>query len=93
MSIYPQFQAGRNLIVLTYQRPLQDFDATGDTPDLPQEGYDALVLALAVRLAPVYGMPVQDRAMLKQDAKDAFDLFLSNEPEEGSLYVQPVLDR
>lgn len=88
-SIYPQFDGGRKLIIITYQRPFQDFDATGDTPDFPQEGYDALVMALAARLAPVYGLPVQDRALLKAEAKEALDLFRANEPEEGSLLIQP----
>jgi len=92
-SIYPQFLGGRKLIIITYQRPFHDFDATGDTPDFPQEGYDALMLALATRLAPVYGMPVQDRALLKAEAKEALDLFISNEPEEGSFQIQPDLTR
>ena len=91
-AIYPQFDGGRKLIQITYQRPFQDFDATGDTPDFPQEGYDALVTALASRISGVYGLPVQDRALLRADAKEAFDLFMSNEPEEGSLLIQPYND-
>ena len=89
LRIAPRFSAGRHLIGLTYQRPFEDFDATGDTPDLPQEGYLALTLALSVLIAPAYGMPMQDRALLKADAKEAFELFLSNEPEEGSYWLQP----
>lgn len=90
--IYPQFDAGRHLIKITFQRPLEDFDADADTPDLPQEGYLALMYALAVVLAPTYGMPVQDRGMLKADAKEAFEVFKGNEPEEGSLQIQPDLE-
>lgn len=89
LYVYPEFSGGRNIITITYQRPFEDFDATGDTPDFPQECYDALMMALAVRLAPVYGMPVQDRALLIREAKDALDLMKSNEPEEGSLWLQP----
>lgn len=92
LYVYPRFLGGRHILELTYQRPLQDFDATGDTPDMPQEAYDALMLALAVRLAPIYGMPAQDRTLLKIEAKEALELLKANEPEEGSFYVIPDLD-
>ena len=87
----PRFEDGEELITIIFQRPFEDFDATGDTPDFPQEGYDALMMALAVRVAPAGGLPVQDRALLKAEAKEAFDLFTQNEPEEGSYQMQPEI--
>ena len=86
---YPRFSNGREVIGIVYQRPFEDFDASGDTPDCPQNWYDALLMALAVRLAPVYGMPAPDRQILRQEAKDALQMALDSEPEDGSLTIVP----
>lgn len=40
----------------TYLRTIQDFDASGDNPDFPQEHLECLVYNLAVRLAPAFGI-------------------------------------
>ena len=86
---YPRFSDGREVIGVVYQRPFEDFDASTDTPDCPQNWYDALMMALAVRLAPVYGMPAPDRQILRQEAKDALQMALDSEPEDGSLTIIP----
>ena len=87
--IYPRFSIAEEIIVLTCQRTFEDFDAASDTPDFPQEWYFPMYYALAVALAPTYGLPVQDRAALKSEAKAALDLVLGNEPEEGSYRIMP----
>ena len=87
---WPRFDSVRSVIKIIFQRPFEDFDASGDTPDFPQEWYDALCYQLAVRLAPVYGMPGADRQMLSQEANAALMLALENEPEEGSFLLQPT---
>lgn len=73
-------------ITLVYQRPFEDFDASTDTPDFPQEWYDALTYGLATRLAPEYGLDAtarkqlwQEMTLIKQDA-------LNFGVEEGSLF-------
>lgn len=50
----PSDVSGR--IVFTYLRTIQDFNASGDTPDFPQEWLECLVFNLAVRAAPAYGI-------------------------------------
>ena len=90
---WPRFADGKSVIKILFQRPFEDFDASGDTPDFPQEAYDMLTLQLAVRLAPVYGMPVSDRAQLLNEANAALGLFFENEPEEGSYRIQPDVGR
>lgn len=87
--IWPRFVDGKSVLKIIFQRPFEDFDAAGDTPDAPQEWYDALHLLLAVRLAPVYGMPGTERQLLRQEAGEALALALENEPEEGSFKIQP----
>ena len=86
---YPRFIDGKNIITIIFQRPFEDFDAANDTPDFPQNWYLALCYALAVILAPTYGLPVQDRAALKAEAKEAFMDAEDTEPEDGSFQFQP----
>lgn len=86
---WPRFVDGKSIIKVVFQRPFEDFDASSDTPDFPQEWYDALTYQLAMRLAPVYGMPASDRAQLANEANSALMLALENEPEEGSFNIQP----
>jgi hypothetical protein len=85
---WPRFADGRKIIQISFQRPFEDFDAAGDTPDFPQEWYDPLCMLLAVRLAPVYGLPVADRQVLLKEATESLNLVLENEPEEGSFYIK-----
>lgn len=87
--VYPRFSDGRNLITITFQRPFEDFDAAGDTPDFPQEWYGALLYGLACILAPTYGLPVADRRELRGERDQWFEIAKGNEPEEGSMYIRP----
>jgi hypothetical protein len=52
----------------TYRRRLYDFDNATDNPDFPQEWVLALAKRLAAELAPFYGIPMQERLMLRDDA-------------------------
>lgn len=78
--------ATNNVITITYQRPFEDFDSSVDTPDFPQEWFDAVTYGLATRLAPEYGISIPDRKTLWQEMtiikQDALNFGL----EEGSLY-------
>jgi len=60
-----------------------------DLPDFPDEFEDALILALAVRLLPKYGVPIELRQQLKKEATEALaDAFAFNE-EDFSVYLRP----
>lgn len=78
--------AANNVIYLVAQRSYADFDASTDTPDFPQEWYEAVKYGLAVRLAGDYGMPLQDRRQLIAEAKEIKDNALFSSGENGSLY-------
>lgn len=75
-------------LVCTFHRLIQDFDSATDEPDFPVEWHEALIYGLAVRLAPEYGLAMQDRQMLKQEARDALELAKNFGTEEGSLFLQ-----
>lgn len=78
--------AASTTIELTYVAPYEDFDASTDDADFPQEWYEALVYNLADRLAPEYGIPIEERRVLKQEATMYKQLAESWGSEEGSLY-------
>lgn len=91
LSVFPvpsTVEQSANTIRIFYQRPFEDFDASADTPDFPQEWYDAVTYGLATRLAPEYGLSSTDRKMLWQEMtaikQDALNFGL----EEGSLFFQ-----
>lgn len=76
-------------IYVNYQRPFNDFTATTDTLDFPQEWNEAIKYGLAVRLAPVYGVPMQEYDRLKAMAKDLKEEVMGFDTEWQSLLIQP----
>ena len=67
----------------------EDMDSDSNDLSLPPEWTEAVIYGLAVRLAPEYGLSINERQQLKMEAKEAKDLALSFGTEEGSLYIQP----
>ena len=78
--------ASSNTLHIIYQRPFEDFDSSGNEPDFPQEWFDALKFGLADRLAPEYGLSIQERQDIARRYKDALDDALGFGTEEGSIY-------
>ncbi len=60
-----------------------------DTLDFPQWWHEAVIYGLASRLAPEYGIPLQDRSMYQKEAEYFLQEALSFGTEEGSLYLAP----
>lgn len=73
-------------VKLVYQRPFEDFDVSTDEPDFPQEWYDAIKFGLADRLAPEYGLALQERQDLRSRAKELRTEALGFGTEEGSIH-------
>lgn len=87
--VYPRFLYGDVIIEFTYQAPFQDFDASTDTPDFPQEFYLPLMMELASFLGPKYGVPLAERKQLFSEAMAYFDMALTSNYPEGSMFIQP----
>lgn len=77
-------------IKIVYQQPFDDFVSAGDTPDFPQEWHQAIIYQLATTLAPEYGVPLQDRQMLVQEARMYTDEALSFGNDESSIFFSPM---
>lgn len=87
---YPDANAAAfKTLKFLYQRPLEDFDATSDDIDMPQEWFNALRLQLALSIAPEYGMPVMEYDRLKGEAEEWFELAKSWDTEQDSLFLMP----
>lgn len=80
--------AGSNTIHLVYQAPIEDMDADTDELDFPQEWYEAVKYGLALRLAPVYGLDINRRQLLKIEANEILQLALSWDTEQDSVYFR-----
>jgi len=76
-------------IKFTYQKPFEDFDSATDNPDFPQEWYEALKYGLASRLAGEYGISMDDRRQLMQEAVLIKNEALGFGTEEGSFWITP----
>ena len=76
----------KDTIFVVYQRPFEDFDAAADNPDFPVEWFRALVYGLAYDLASDYGIPLQERALLKLDRDEILGDAMDGDEEYGSVY-------
>ncbi len=78
--------ASAKTVVITYQAPFQDFDASTDEPDVPQELMRALKFNLAADLAWDYGYPIKDRQLLMLKAAELKEEAFGFVQEEASLF-------
>jgi len=84
----PDATAATSSITLVYTRPIQYFNASTDNPDLPEEWHNALIYNTAVDLAPEWGIPLPDRQLLMQEAKQHLDNAMESILEDASIYWQ-----
>lgn len=92
INIWPtpdSYSVANRVIRIVYQRPFEDFVAATDTPDFPSYWSEALIYGLASRLAPEYGVALQDRQLMIKEAQYFLDEALSFGTEEGSFSIQP----
>lgn len=89
MFVWPQTDDVSDVIKFWYHRPFEDFDATGDEPDFPQEWYLALGYGLAQILCDTYGVPASAANKIETKAMYYHDLALSFDQEQGSVYFEP----
>ena len=72
-------------IILSAQYYPDDFDAASDNPQFPIEWGEPLVYGLADRLAPEYGLPLNERLLLKQEANSKLQDALDYDVENASV--------
>jgi hypothetical protein len=78
------------MVYIDVQEAITTLTAGTDLPDFPDEWEEAIIYNLADRLAPNYGLPVQERQMLKKEAEARLEEALSFGNEEGSVFIRPA---
>mgnify|MGYP001574175770 CR=1 FL=1 len=74
------------IIRMVYLSAIEDFDASTDTPDYPQEYYLFLVMELGKYIAPVFG--VKWTTGMEDNRKSAMAIAKNLYPETSDLYFQ-----
>jgi hypothetical protein len=89
IKLWPTPAESTTSIAFHYQSPYEDMDSATDDFDFPSEWMMAIVYNLAWAMAPEYGIPPTDRAILQKEADYWHQYALSIGTEEGSLFFQP----
>ena len=76
-------------VTIVYQRPFQYFTASTETADFPEEWQLPLIYTTAVLLAPEWGIPLQDRQLLKNEAMEYVMMAEQVGGEDASFYLAP----
>lgn len=86
VHLFPIPDTSAPVVTIIGQHHIQDFSVSTDSPDFPQEWFEALKYGLAVRLAGEYGLNIQARSLLIREAERYMEEVLAFTQEEGSLY-------
>lgn len=92
LKVWPTPDNATDVLQFWYERILEDFDASANTPDFAIEWSETLILGLATRMAPSYAfgsMNFQERQDLKSRADEALLIAMSYDKENVSVFFQP----
>lgn len=92
-SIWQSPTAVTDLINFTWWRPIEDFDAASDNPDLPQEWIDTLVFNLADAMALDFDVPADKQQMIAAKAKEFLSEMQGWDREPEAYSFQPDMSR
>jgi len=87
LHLWQPVSAITDLINFTWHRPIMDFDAAGDNPDLPAEWFDAIAYNLAVSIGPEYGVSTERMAMIAPQAAAYLDDASGDDREVESIFA------
>ena len=87
LYVWPTGDTSNKILNLTFQRPIEDFDAGANTPDLPAEWYLPLVYNLGMLLGPQFGVTVSQDIVAQ--ARTYLEELEGWDTEEGSLFFEP----
>lgn len=76
-------------LYMVVQRPLQDFSATTDTLDFPQEWFNAIKWNLAYQLSFEYGTVVEKQDRIRKLAEETLELAKSWDVDQTPVFFQP----
>lgn len=75
------------LVRLWFKRPLYDFDAASDNPDMPQGWSHWLQQELAIRLSPGHNVPMEKVQMMRSLRNESYErVFRSVQPNTTEIH-------
>lgn len=81
--------ATESLIKFTWHRPIQDFNASSNTPDLPQEWIMPLYYNLANYMLPQYAVSDRRARQIERRSAALLETVLSFDRESEPTFIQP----
>ena len=93
IKLWPAPTDSTTEITIHYQSMFEDMDAAINDFDFPSEWITPITYLLAWIMAPEYGIPLQDTKELKEAAAFWLGMVQSMGSEEGSVFLQPDVDR
>jgi len=93
MDLYtwPTCEDVKDVLLFSFERTLQDMDATANNPDYPIEAVDYLIDGLAARLGRIFGVPESRKKELCALAEISKEEWEDHDTEQGSTYIYPDL--
>jgi hypothetical protein len=92
LKVWPTPDSAKDVLKFSYERILEDFDASANTPDFAIEWGEALILGLADRMAPSGRiLEPNELARLKARADEALIIAMNYDREDVSITFQPDL--
>lgn len=93
LYLWPVADDVGSCVTFSYVRKIQDFDSSGDNPDLPQEWLESITYNLAVRVASAYGIATEKlNPDIAEIAKSSLQEMSIWDSEEGDLNIVPSYD-
>lgn len=80
--------AAATTITIVYNSPIEYFNLSTETLDMPEEWYLALIYNVALDIAPEWGVPLLERQQLAKEAKYFLDTAKENSGEDSSIFFQ-----
>lgn len=91
LYIWPEPDSRKDYIRFTYIKSIDDFDASTDNPDFPQEWLEAITYNLAVRLAPALGKEAKLQILVPM-AIQFLEEMKAWDDEPADVFMRPEMD-
>lgn len=93
LYIWSTIQTVNDIILITAQRELEDFNTLSDTSDLPQEWLEPIVWNLAARIMMDYGIDKVTRDDIKAMADETLQNVIAFDQEAASVFFNPQFEQ
>lgn len=93
LKVWPVLPVATDAVKFTWYRPLQDFNTSANTPDLPTEWLNALIWNLAIEMAPEYDVTQERMAIISNRAAYWLDIAMGWDREPESTYFGVNFDQ